>query len=114
MANQPINSDQIVYKPEVVLDPNFGIPKGLARVSNSEPGTSDADNSSDLSGDDTSTLDSTTSILGDTGDVEFPQTGNIFTQKLKFQPNGSTLVDVYIDAEDVAGATNYEIRVTKA
>jgi hypothetical protein len=45
--------------------------------------------------------------------TETPNTISIISQKIRFANNGSMVVDVTINVEDVSGGTQYDCRVTK-
>lgn len=116
--SESINSDQVVTKPPLNLDPNFYVPAGLINVTNKPQDDVDDD------------LDRTPTIVdanlifptsvdptttGDTTSLAVPQKVSVVSpQNVRTLANGTTVVDVYIDVEDIPGITNYEVRITKA
>lgn len=115
---ESLNSDQIITKPATVLDQNFYVPQGLLNV---ETASKDADDYLDVDtvlefdADDLLTPSPTgTDIgMGNTSGLQVPQTSTIVSQTMRILANGSAVVDVLIDVEDIQGITNYEIRLTK-
>ena len=45
--------------------------------------------------------------------LDTPEDFQIISQTLRRGPGGQQVVDIVIQVEDIAGATNYEIQVTK-
>ena len=100
------------------FDPNLPIPIGLknARVARLPDVTeelpdsdSDIDIQTETVNDDESQLDE------DDNDEELqvPGTFEIVSQTVRTSPDGSQVIDVVIDVEDVDGAVKYEVRITK-
>lgn len=50
----------------------------------------------------------------ETGALDTPDGYTIVSQTLRRAPGGQQVVDLVIEVNDVAGATNYEVQVTKA
>ena len=101
------------------FDPNLDIPEGLknARESVNTESTeeipepdADIDFQTDTLIDEESELDE--EFVGDELDV--PGTFEIVSQTVRTGPDGSQVVDIVIDVEEVEGAVKYEVRVTKA
>ena len=46
-------------------------------------------------------------------ELDVPGTFEILSQTVRTGPNGSQVVDIVIDVEEVEGAVKYEVRVTK-
>lgn len=131
-----IRDTDIIRTPEVNLDPRLFVPDGVIDlgVKSSEidpdlptPNVDDEDISE-------GSTPSTDTGSGDGGDVVYqpptnsdipaesgttdmlptPQTITIISQTIRIAPDGSSLVDVVIEVEDIPGVTNYDVRVTKA
>jgi hypothetical protein len=100
------------------FDPNLDIPIGLknARISTRpdvveelpEP-DADIDIQEDTLYDDDSQLDEDES----SDELDVPGTFVIISQTVRTAPDGSQVVDVVIDVEEVEGAEKYEVRITK-
>jgi len=130
-----IRDTDVIRTPEVNLDPRLFIPDGVIDIGtksteidpdNPTP-TSDTGETSD------DAVDSGTGT-GSGGDVDYepptnddipvesgepdmlptPQFIEIVSQKIRIAPDGSSLVDVVINVEDIPGVTHYDVRVTKA
>lgn len=133
-----IRDTDIIRTPEVTLDPRLFIPDGVIDI-----GVKSSEIDPDLptpNPDDTEDLDATsgnstdTPGTGDGGEVVYtpptnndipteggdvdrlptPQTLVIVSQTIRIAPDGSSLVDVVVEVEDIPGVTNYDVRVTKA
>lgn len=116
-----------VVQSKVVLDPHFIIPVGAedlftyadaelgdgtnddgdTDVSVSDDGSGNVDDSIDISDDGDSDVQ-TDDVLG------VPQNLAVVDQTLVRAPGGQNSIDVVIQVDDVDGADNYEIQVTKA
>lgn len=100
------------------FDPNLAIPEGLknARVSTSPDRTNeypDPDANIDIQ---TETFDDEGSELDEDGvgfELDVPGTFEVVSQTVRTGPDGSQVVDVVIEIEDVNGAVNYEVRMSK-
>lgn len=100
------------------FDPNLDIPIGLknTRVASlpdvdeerPEP-DADIDVQSETLDDDDSAIDEDES--GDGLDV--PGTFEIISQTVRTAPDGSQVIDIVIDVEEVENAVKYEVRITK-
>jgi hypothetical protein len=100
------------------FDPNLDIPEGLINVKVVsrpdviiEVGEPDAD--IDIQDD---TLNDDDSLLDEDSDDEelaVPGTYVIVSQTVRTAPDGTQVVDVVIDVEEVDGAEKYEVRITK-
>lgn len=132
-----IRDTDIIRTPGVNLDPRLFIPDGVIDIG-VKSNEIDPDNptpTSDNGDTDVDTVDggSADTGTGDGGDVVYepptndipvesgaeetlptPQFIEIVSQTIRIAPDGSTLVDVVIDVEDIPGVTNYDVRVTKA
>lgn len=107
----------------VVLDSLFNIPEGAEdQFVHSEEDVYDAE----ITSDEFTYLDSLDVGYEDelpyddgTGDeddffIEAPTNFTIISQTLRRGPGGYQVVDLVIEVEDVEGAVNYEVQVTKA
>lgn len=102
------------------IDQNFGIPAGLDQTgtkasddANNDVVFTDETNQIDIQTqtdeDDNSDLDEDG---GDDGSTP-PNSIQIVQQTVRTAPDGRQVVDIVIEVEDVPGALNYDIRVTK-
>jgi|SRR6478609_20028 len=100
------------------FDPNLDIPEGLinAKVVTqpdviTEVGEPDAniDIQDETLNDDDSLLDEDS----DDTELEVPGTYVILSQTVRTAPDGTQVVDVVIDVEEIEGAEKYEVRITK-
>lgn len=104
----------------IYLDPNQPRPEGLTDVFYPEDGVHDpseyADTESEIDyqedtyDDDDSELEE--DEVGDELDV--PGSFEIVSQTVKTGPDGSQVVDVVIEVEEVPGAVKYEVRLSRA
>lgn len=100
------------------FDPNLDIPVGLknARVAVSPNKTEDVpDPDADIDFQTETYIDEDSELdeefVGDELDV--PGTFEIISQTVRTGPDGSQVVDIVIDVEEVEGAVKYEVRITK-
>jgi hypothetical protein len=123
MAKQ-IRDTQIIKTPEVVIDPRFFfVPDDVAGV---RPATTEDLIPNDPENDYESGIDYDADLLIDEGGelpvdpgttdtpgtLQTPQTITVVSQTVRITSDGTTVVDVVLGVQDVAGATNYEVRVT--
>lgn len=107
----------------IYLDPSFPLPDGMdPRVWSNLPveGETDGDALEETDGEDDFTdVGSDIEIVDDEDDsaaddsIEAPDNLTIVAQTLRRAADGSIVVDVVVDVEDVYGVTKYEFRVTK-
>lgn len=132
-----IRDTDIIRTPEVAIDPRLFIPDGVIDIGvksseidpdNPTPTADNGETSED-------TVDSPTDTVGtgdgtdvvytpptndvpvESGELDMlptPQSIVIVSQTIRIAPDGSSLVDVVIDVEDIPGVSNYDVRVTKA
>lgn len=100
------------------FDPNLDIPLGLKNARYvAKPDVTDTNPEPDADIDiQTETLSDEDSDLNEDvedGVLEVPGSFDIVSQTVRTGPDGSQVVDIVIDVEDVDGALNYEIRMTK-
>lgn len=117
MAKRTTPSDK------VIIDPLFAIPEGTE--DQFEHSEEEVYFSEDITEQEFTYLDSLEIEYADEIDydegyddeddvaLETPETFNIIAQTLRRAPGGQQVVDIVVDVDDVAGATNYEIQVTK-
>lgn len=130
-----IRDTDIIRTPEVTLDPRLFIPDGVIDIGvrsteidpdTPTPTTDDSDaiddgttGSTDTgSGDGGVVYDPPTGVdipveSGESDKLPTPQTVTIISQTIRIAPDGSSLVDVVIEVEDIPGVTNYDVRITK-
>ncbi len=113
-----LNGGNIIQKPTTKIDPRLSPPLGVVDVVQSER-------------DETNVYDSLEELEGDEESEEFlfldqdvdpgqsmvlntPGKITLLGQSVRQTKDGGTVVDVIIDVEEVDGATNYEVRTTKA
>ena len=100
------------------FDPNLEIPVGLknARERRSNDAYSTlADPFADIDIQDETLNDDESELDDDYDDEELgvPGTFTIVSQTVHNAPDGSQVVDVVVEVEDVDGAVKYEVRITK-
>ena len=109
---------------KILLDPLFPIPEGAEETFTRAKEQSDIDiETHDI----TSIADDFGEGYFDEGEID-PDLGNdtepivldtptdfaVIDQKIRRAPGGQMVVDIIIEVEDIDGATNYEVQVTKA
>lgn len=122
MVNQ-IKDINVIKKEETLINPIFFMPPDVIDV---RPGVREEDYYEDPTAFDEFTIDDLNTIddaannipddeLEDTEEfIEVPQYVRIVDQQIRFSPDGTAVVDVIIEIEEVAAATEYDVRVTKA
>lgn len=124
-----ISTSNVIKTPEVVLNPVFFLPSDVVDVRVGDP--SDPVEEDGVTYDDVVDVDdiideSETDSVVDTPNVPIdddgegaemlptPQWMTIVDQQVRIAPDGKAVVDVVIELEDITGATEYDIRMTKA
>lgn len=116
-----INSGQIVQKPPTTIDPRFPLPPGVIGVRTQDRDESDVYSTAELEGSSTygGTIDPGEVIFEDgaedprTRGLLAPQYITLVSQMSRTGPDGRQVVDVIIDVAEVAGATDYDVRISK-
>ena len=123
-----ISTANVIQTPPVVLNPQFFLPPDVidVRVGDSaEPVEDDGITYDDVIDADDVLTDGSTPDVPDTPNVPTdddgegaevlptPQWMNIIDQQVRIAPDGKAVVDVVIELEDVTGATEYDVRITK-
>lgn len=124
-----ISTANVIKTPEVVLNPVFFLPPDVIDVrvgDTSDPTEEDGVTYDDVveaddvivDGSDDSVVDTPNIPIDDDGEgaeaLPTPQWMTIIDQQVRIAPDGKAVVDVVIELEDVTGATEYDIRMTKA
>ncbi|AIW02565.1 hypothetical protein AXJ18_gp209 [Streptomyces phage Jay2Jay] len=118
-----INSNQIIKKPDVVIDPNFFLPPGVvdARYPNEIEVTTDeitdvVDTDDVLDADSDTILDEPeeTGEDNDTVILYPPDTVIVVSQTIRFDGSGKQVVDVILEVPDVQDSIQVDVRMTKA
>lgn len=123
-----IKTTNVIKAPEIVLDPTFFLPPDVVdvRVGNtSDPAEEDGVTYDDIVDvDDVIISDDDLANPGpevptdDDGEgaelLPTPQWMNIIDQQVRIAPDGRAVVDVVIELEDITGATEYDVRMTKS
>lgn len=94
------------------IDPNFYVPDGLKNTTTVYTDTEDdlwSDENYDLQNDIDDLEDE--DIIADR--LPAPESIYVISQTIRTSSDGTQVVDVEIEVEDVPGALNYEIRLTK-
>ncbi|UMO76255.1 hypothetical protein SEA_TOMAS_66 [Streptomyces phage Tomas] len=116
-----INSNQIIKKPDVIIDPNFFLPPGVvdARYPNEieveqEP-VSDVVDADDIIVDDSVINDEPEEEGEETNTTVLfpPDTMTVVSQTIRVGDNGQQVVDVVIDVPDSEESTQIDVRMTK-
>lgn len=117
-----IRDSSIIRTPEVQIDPRFSFPDDvvdlhITHYDEEQPESYDDNDNSSLT---EVTLDQTipsSDVLDEPDNastsLSAPQTLTIISQTVRISPDGTSVVDVVIEVEDVPGAESYELRVTK-
>lgn len=124
-----ISTANVIKTPEVVLHPTFFVPSDVVdvRVQDiSDPSEEDGVTYDDVidavdvidgSTDDSGISDTPNVSTDDDGEgvevLPTPQWMSIVSQQVRISPDGKAVVDVVIELEDVTGATEYDVRITK-
>lgn len=121
-----ISTANVIKKPDVVLDPQFFLPPDVVDVRvgrASDPveddgvtfdDVVDADDAFVEDGEIADTPNIPTDDDGEGAEMlPTPQWMNIIDQQVRIAPDGKAVVDVVIELEDVTGATEYDVRITK-
>lgn len=120
-----IKTTNVIQAPEVVLNPAFFLPPDVIDVrvaDTSDPAEEDGVTYDDVvDADDVLAedpiVDTPEIPVDDDGEgaemLPTPQWMNIIDQQVRIAPDGKAVVDVVIELEDVSGATEYDVRITK-
>jgi hypothetical protein len=117
-----INSNQIIKKPDVVIDPNFFLPPGVvdARYPNElEQNTEEISDVVDV--DDVLVVESDMTVNepqetdedSETGKLYPPDTVIVVSQQVRFDEAGSQVVDVILEIPDVDDSIQIDVRMSK-
>lgn len=126
-----ISTANVIKAPEVILNPAFFLPPDVVDVrvaDTSEPTEDDGVTYDDVIDADDVIVDGSEvdSGISDTPNIPTdddgegaemlptPQWMNIIDQQVRIAPDGKAVVDVVIELEDVTGAAEYDVRITKA
>jgi hypothetical protein len=118
-----INSNQIIKKPDVVIDPNFFLPPGVvdARYPNETEITTeeislevDADEILDIEASEEDMLEPDESGDNDVSILQPPDNVVVVSQTTRFDANGRQVVDVVLEVLDVDESIQVDVRMTKA
>lgn len=111
-----INSGKIIQEPTTTIDPRFFVPPGVIDVRERT-----ADESAQIYDVDTTVVSGedvqppAPDSINDGTRLATPSSITVVTpQTVRFAPDGTQVVDVILEIADVEGATNYDVRVTKA
>lgn len=131
MSQNQISTANVIKTPEVVLNPVFFVPPDVVDIrvaDTSDPVEEDGVTYDDVIDADDALVDgsdmddggiSDTPSVPTDGDGEggetlpTPQWMTIIDQQVRIAPDGKAVVDVVIELEDVTGATEYDVRITK-
>jgi hypothetical protein len=118
-----INSNQIIKKPDVVIDPQFFLPPGVndARYPSAEeleikdvPEVVD-DDDTEITGEVTFVEpEETSDAQTQTDSLTAPDSITIISQTIRTAENGQHVVDIIIDVEDVDSSIQIDVRIAKA
>jgi hypothetical protein len=117
-----INSNQIIKKPDIVIDPNFFLPPGVvdARYPNGDETdqaeTTDTEITETVDGSVDSPFDESLET-GEDNNVSTlfpPDSVIVVSQVIRTGDNGQQVVDVIIEVEDVPTSIQVDVRMAKA
>lgn len=118
-----INSNQIIKKPDVVIDPNFFLPPGVvdARYPNEiEVTTDEVDdvvNADDVLDADSDVIIDEPEETGEDNETTLlypPDTVIVVSQTIRFDGTGKQVVDVILEVPDTEDSIQVDVRMTKA
>jgi hypothetical protein len=123
-----VKSTNVIKAPEVVLNPVFFLPPDVVdvRVGSSTDSVDDDGvtyddivNADDvLTEEDLAVNPGPEVAIDDDGEgaelLPTPQWMTIIEQQVRIAPDGKAVVDVIIELEDISGATEYDVRMTKS
>lgn len=103
MAANPISSNSIVKRPEVYIEPGTGPSiQPLREPQDTDQGAMLDEGEVILPSDD---------IIGTIpGTISAPENLTVISQTIRVLPDGTSVVDVVLDVEEVLGASRYEVR----
>ena len=97
------------------FDPNLDIPIGLKNVKIvAKPDVENSPSADTVADIQDGDLDSEEEFEADDTDetLAAPQSFEVISQTIRTSQDGSQVVDIVVDVEEVAGALDYEVRVT--
>jgi hypothetical protein len=119
-----IKDINVIKREESLINPIFFVPPDVIDV---RPGVREQDYYEDPTAFDEFVIDDLNTIndagnnnniddgLEDSEDfIQVPEYVRIVEQQIRFAPDGTAVVDVIIEIDEVASATEYDVRVTKA
>ena len=115
------SGNSVTAKPPVQIDPNFSLPPNIVNTEFLNPddvvrseSRGDDGELITIAYDETTPTDGTTTGDGDVGDSLLPpSTVTVIEQQVRALSGGNYAVDIIIEVEDVDGANEYEVRLTK-
>lgn len=116
---EAISSGNIIQEPLTTIDPRFFSPPGVIdvrpRTIDESPGVYSVDEGATFSVNEDITPAGTVNDPGGTlTRLTVPSYITVVEQVVRFNPDGTQVVDVTVEVEDVEGATNYDVKVAKA
>jgi hypothetical protein len=115
-----INSNQIIKKPDVVIDPNFFLPPGVvdARYPNgTEVDQNEVDETTDVEDAPVEIVFDEPAETDEDNDVTTlypPDSVIVVSQTIRTGDNGQQVVDVILEVEDVSDSIQVDVRMAKA
>ena len=109
---------QSVENSKTLLDEMFSIPEGVTDLQYPDAGeysVSESDYDAELIIDDEFVeSDEMDTYISPVGALDTPQVLEVLSpQEIRMSPAGDEVVDIILNVDDVYGAGNYEVRVTK-
>ncbi|WXW92555.1 hypothetical protein SEA_ENYGMA_64 [Streptomyces phage Enygma] len=119
-----INSNQVIKKPDVIIDPNFFLPPGVVdarypdEIENDQEEITDVidtDDVLDIDSDSLAEVDEPeeTGEDNDTTTLLPPDTVIVVSQTIRVSDNGQQVVDVILEVPDVDESIQIDVRMTK-
>jgi len=119
-----INSNQVIKKPDIILDPNFFLPPGVVdarypdEIEVDQEETTDVIDTDDVLDVDSDTLSEVdepeeTGEDNETSVLLPPDTVIVVSQTIRAGENGQQVVDVILEVPDVDESIQIDVRMTK-
>ncbi|AXH66571.1 hypothetical protein SEA_SPILLED_65 [Streptomyces phage Spilled] len=119
-----INSNQVIKKPDVIIDPNFFLPPGVVdarypdEIEVDQEETTDVIDTDDVIDVDSDTLSEVdepeeTGEDNETSVLLPPDTVIVVSQTIRVGENGQQVVDVVLEVPDVDESIQIDVRMTK-
>jgi len=103
-----INDSNVINNTEFTVDPRLSLPPGVVGATYNPDVTIE-----DITSTGDTEITSVDIIDIPTGALSEPTSITVVNQTVRVLPNGSTVIDVEVEIDDVAGAESFELRISK-